>query len=555
MQALMLSRAALTAAALLLFTLCAAGQGTRPPAPAPSTFNIIGVVVQHRTNQRLKRVRVTILQNDHPDRQASLMTADDGRFRFTGVPLSKYTLMADLHGEQRTFQQDDFFSTGVVVGPALDSEHIVFPFPAPTSLSVKVIDEEGEPVRGVQVLLFTKRISAGWSHIELAGQNSTSPEGSSRFAHLEPGTYFAAASGRPWYAQDPMMNGQGEQAEASTELNVAYPITYYAATQDAEAAAPIHLAEGDKAQVQITLRAVPAMKISVDGVASNPDPMRGGQIMTVLEAVGPGGIRFPAMTSSYQSGSEWQMGGVAPGNYIVSVSQFGGGRGNNQSLGSARIAAAADAHVNASELTKTTVSGHVVLEGQPEAGNLAIRLVQPANGSNVFCPVARDGSFHCSAGGRQGGSLAPGLYQVRLARSEELFAKSIAVKGATYTGGLLDIREGTSADLAIVAAKGATKLNGIALAAGRPFSGAMVLLVPQDSGSDGGIPRDQSDSNGTFTLPDVHPGRYLLVAIDHGHNLEYHDPKTLQPYLTGAQTIQIPLAHDDLVRVNVQLRQ
>jgi len=542
------------ATGFLLFSLCAAGQGTRPSSPA-AKFNISGVVVQHQTNQPLKRARVTIMQNDHPDRQASLMTAEDGHFTFTGVPQGKYTLMAESHGEQRTFQQDDFFSTGTVTGPALDSEHIVFPFLAPTSLSVKVIDEEGEPVRGVQVLLFNKRVSAGWSHIELAGQNSTGPEGSSRFAHLEPGTYYAAASGRPWYAQDPVANAPGEDAEAAAELDVAYPITYYAATQNPEAAAPIRLAEGDKTQLQITLRAVPAMKISVDGISGNPDPAHGGQIMSVLEAIGPGGIRFPAMASSYESDGERQMRGVAPGNYVVSVSQFGAGPRGHQSLGSARVTASAEAHVNASELTRTTVSGHVVMEGRAEGADLAIRLVQPANGVNVFCPVGRDGSFRCSMRGQQGAGITPGLYQVRLARSEELYAKSIAVKGAAYASGLLDIREGTTADLSIVAAKGSTKLNGIALAAGRPFSGAMVLLVPQDSGSDGGIPRDQSDSDGTFTLPDVHPGKYLLVAIDHGHDFEYHNGKVLQPYLAGAQSVEIPLTHDDLVRVNVQQRQ
>ena len=87
--------------------------------------------MRHGSNQPLKRARVTITQTDHPDQQVSLMTAEDGRFTFTNVPQGKYTLAAEYRGLQRTFEQDDFFSTGIVTGPALDSEHIVFPVPRP----------------------------------------------------------------------------------------------------------------------------------------------------------------------------------------------------------------------------------------------------------------------------------------------------------------------------------------------------------------------------------------------------------------------------------------
>ena len=106
----------------------------------------------------------------------------------------------------------------------------------------------------------------------------------------------------------------------------------------------------------------------------------------------------------------------------------------------------------------------------------------------------------------------------------------------------------------VTAAPGLTKLDGIALRNGKPYPAAMVLLVPQPLNQGNGIPRDQSDSDGTFTLPDVHPGRYSLLAIDHGRDLEYHNPKVLAPYLAHAETIDLPSNGAAAVQVNVQPR-
>ena len=117
-----MSRPSIIAVALMCATLY--GQ-----TPSARKFVIAGMVVRDPSQQPVKGARVTITQNDHTERTASLVTGADGRFTFTDVPSAKYTLQAEVHGEQRTFEQDGMFSTGIVTGPALDSEHIVFRFP------------------------------------------------------------------------------------------------------------------------------------------------------------------------------------------------------------------------------------------------------------------------------------------------------------------------------------------------------------------------------------------------------------------------------------------
>ncbi len=85
-----------------------------------------------------------------------------------------------------------------------------------------------------------------------------------------------------------------------------------------------------------------------------------------------------------------------------------------------------------------------------------------------------------------------------------------------------------------------SSINGIALRDGKPIEGAMVLLVPQDVEDFGQlIRRDQSDSDGTFTLKMVPPGRYTIVAIEKGWELEWANPEVLRRYLSGGESVQV----------------
>ena len=116
------------------------------------------------------------------------------------------------------------------------------------------------------------------------------------------------------------------------------------------------------------------------------------------------------------------------------------------------------------------------------------------------------------------------------------------------------LAEGASIQMSLVAAKGLTRVNGIAMKDGKAFPGAIVLLLPQDSTGGAYMPRDQTDSDGTFTLNFAPPGRYALIAIDDGRGLAYRDASIIGPYLEQAQIVDLPLPPDASVKVNVQPR-
>jgi hypothetical protein len=95
-------------------------------------------------------------------------------------------------------------------------------------------------------------------------------------------------------------------------------------------------------------------------------------------------------------------------------------------------------------------------------------------------------------------------------------------------------------ELTIDASEGVGAITGTVLKADKPISGAMVVLVPQQIADNAPLfRRDQSDSDGTFILRDVVPGKYTAIAIQNGWDLEWGSPDVLRPYLASGIAVQI----------------
>jgi len=81
----------------------------------------------------------------------------------------------------------------------------------------------------------------------------------------------------------------------------------------------------------------------------------------------------------------------------------------------------------------------------------------------------------------------------------------------------------------------------------------MIVLAPRDlKGNPALFRRDQSDSDGSFALNFVVPGRYTLLAIEDGWDLEWADPAVLQRYIAGGESVQIAPNQETDVSVKVQ---
>jgi hypothetical protein len=99
---------------------------------------------------------------------------------------------------------------------------------------------------------------------------------------------------------------------------------------------------------------------------------------------------------------------------------------------------------------------------------------------------------------------------------------------------------GSSLQVTLSLVGGETTIEGVAQRSGKPFAGAMVVLVPKDPESNHEqFRRDQSDMDGTFSLLQVVPGSYTVIAIENGWDLDWSKPAILAQYIKLGQTIDV----------------
>jgi len=81
----------------------------------------------------------------------------------------------------------------------------------------------------------------------------------------------------------------------------------------------------------------------------------------------------------------------------------------------------------------------------------------------------------------------------------------------------------------------------------------MIVLVPHDIEHDSTlIRRDQSDSDGTFSLYNVLQGKYTVVAVRNEWDQPWLNPSVIQPLLKNGEVIDVTPQSRPNIKVNVQ---
>ncbi|MGC1907275.1 MAG: hypothetical protein WA715_25850 [Candidatus Acidiferrum sp.] len=112
---------------------------------------------------------------------------------------------------------------------------------------------------------------------------------------------------------------------------------------------------------------------------------------------------------------------------------------------------------------------------------------------------------------------------------------------------------GQNVELKIAAAMGSGLVTGVAMRDGKAADGVMVVLVPADIELAGNLLRvDQSDSDGSFNLAQVVPGRYTVVAIEDAWKAEWRSAEFLRRFLAWGRKVDV--GGEGKIRVNVEVQ-
>ncbi len=517
-----------------------------PVAKPP--FHVSGVVLRADTNVPVPRCHLSMRPEGQPGNRrrgafdANLYTAEadpQGRFFFNLPSEGSWQLSASGTGFRTQFYNEhESFSSAVVLRSGMPTPSLVFRLEPDSTLAGFVRDEAGEPVRNA---LLSLQIAA--PPLEIYGNRrqraTTDDRGHYEIAGISPGSYRLSVQAAPWYAA-------GAQARAGDPVfDVVYPTTWYPGVFDVDAAGAISLYKGEAKQIDFNLLPIPAGHLHFPDVSrTNPAAPLYGPTIEPIENGSVNGV----MTQVSGPSGQVEIGNLAPGLYRVIQPQADG----QVATSFVRVAAGANLSLSAASSASTAdVTVHV--QGEERSGRSRVNLTDVISGA----------VYNSASGGAFGLHRRPpqpeenaaadtlaerhlavpaGRYQVTLAGDPELYLTSLELKGKPVAGRIVTLPGGPVA-LTLNVAHGRAHVSGRASLAGKPVEGAMVLLVPTSFGQIGAIDllrRDQSNTDGSFELADIIPGDYILLAIDHGWAINWHDLSTLSPYLLKGTPLSLP---------------
>ena len=557
----------------LLVAVSVAGAAAQAHAPSnQKKYVISGTVVDSVHGGVLPEIEVSIREAEGDSPLRAVVTGDDGHFEFRDLPHGKYGLNAHGRGYvAQAFQEHGGYSTAIATGEGLKSEGLVFSLKPEASISGTLTDDYNEPVSQAQVMLFVTGLPGSPETVFERGQIMSDDAGHYRFGHLPEGKYYVVVSAQPWYARSArgdasafirqeqdsgnievdaessdseVQAAPGSAREATpipAELNVAYQTTYYPNVTDAEQATPLLVKSGDRALADFHLFAVPAAHLRFRGTP--PTAKRQSVFPSLQEHIF--GTTRNLFSVRVDPNGVAEFAGIAPGHYVLELPANGGASAQQVPLD-----ITGDMEIGSTKGMEptTTVTGIVQFDSGGAPGSQAyIRLINLRSGEDFGGVVSAKGGFKIEGGVR------PAAYNVSLLNMENYVVKSIAATGAKVNGHQIEIPQGSSVRLTVVLTKSLARIDGLALSNGKPASQTAIFLVPDDPAHNLSLfRRDQSDSDGTFTLRQVVPGNYTLISIAEGWDLEWTDPAVLKPYLAHGVKVRVDANQKYQLKVDVQ---
>lgn len=510
----------------------APGQAPGEANPAPSSFvgpyTIAGTVVNAITGEPVQRALVSVLSEGDQREVASVESDAEGHFAVERLAAGKYPLIAAKRGYARSYYDEHVdLNTAIVTGPDEDTTHLTFHLMPHAILHGVVTADGGDPVESARVILFEKRQFPGSDEpIHERESAMTDDTGAYEFGDLAPGDYLVAVLAQPWYALHNRNRASASGTDNNAQLDVAYPTTYFDSTTDEAAATPIALAGGSREEANLNLHAVPAIRLAVEAPRRADGRLARPELTQMIFGVAEG-VESVGFFDALQTGST-EFDGVAPGHYEMTA-------GDPQRVLELNAAQSSTVDLN-SGIGTVTVTGTVHRAGEAKGPAEAHLFLHPRgttpSHANLTATV-QNGQFHLEG-------VAPGVWTVTAEAggpypsiNRIVPVLSISTEGVTHTGNVLKVQDKSLNVTVILGEEGTARVDGFARKGGRGFAGAMILLVPKDPAMlQILVRRDQSDSDGSFSLRNVLPGAYTVVAIEDAWDLDWTRPEVVARYLS-----------------------
>jgi hypothetical protein len=497
-----------------------------PPAADANSFSLSGTVLNSVTGEPIRRAAVQVSGQNGK----MALTDAGGHFVLEGLAEGNVYLAAMKPG---FFGDEASNTTPAVVGK--DAPAVVLKLTPSGVISGRVTTKDEQPLEGFPIRIFEKQNVGGrllWA--DQPPQARTNDEGEYRVPGLKAGTYYVAVD----QSSGTVLSQKGiPNAREQVFTKIFFP-----SVSEMSAATPIEITPGEEFEANFTLSAEPVYRVSgsltgaAGGVATLTLERKSGDDSDFTQTLSVQNGKFDAKVpaGAYGVSAETSDGKdlVTPGGVLI--------RSDEPDLQlplSARV----------------TIPVEIVRE-QGGAGSERTVVVQIPGLILQLDSVSQIRRGGIVWGSLQGGGIpnvAPGKYRLQIKTSGGWWVKSARSEGVDLLSDDLPVvEEEKPAPIEITVRDGAGAISGTVTPAGDPLR-VLVLLVQRHGSRN--IVWETPVMQGNFTIPGVPPGDYAILALDGAVDLEYADPDILEPYLSDAEQVSVPLRGN--VTVNLGLTQ
>ncbi|MEZ5316514.1 MAG: carboxypeptidase-like regulatory domain-containing protein [Vicinamibacterales bacterium] len=585
------------------------GSAARAERPPAGTALLAGVVTGGTDSDApVRRAIVTLSAGDGSDAR-SLVTDDDGRFAFRGLPAGRYTLTADKPAYLRNSfgaRRPGRPGTSIALAEAqqLTGVRVVLPRGAVITGTLRLAT--GEPLADTQVVAIPIAQAEAGGRLVTAGEFTSDDRGVYRIFGLAPGDYLVGAlpsvgrgeievrarsydevvrelaqpGGRPALPA-------ARAAAAQEARMVGYTPTYYPGTPVASVATPVTVGLGEEREgVDIPIALIQMATISgvVTGVDGRPAPA----VTIAADAIGPplplSGLLGPRPSRPDRQG-RFTISNVPPGSYRITA--LGGGVTLNPdgslrsiSTGEQTDWAVASVQVSGDDIDGLalrlqpgmTFSGTLAAAGSgaaPDSWQGARISIEPVGRSTPGVPTSDSplsgvtvrSAITDEKGAFQVTGIQPGDYdvQVRLppAVGRDWTVRAITANGADLRDAPLTFEHGSIDDVTIAMTDQHSLVTGVlSSASGAPASDYFIVIFAADRGLwHPRSPRVQvvrPGDDGTFFARDLPAGDYRVAALTDVADDEWRSASFLEQLLPAS--IPIVVKDGETTRQDIRIK-
>jgi uncharacterized protein (DUF2141 family) len=393
------------------------------------------------------------------------------------------------------------------------------------------MDSDGTPISSMQIQCLQQNIVNGHRVRQPVGGSQTAEDGTFHVEGLRPGVYVVATQQQQLFPGHPARPGDSEIGR------LIYPLSFFPNAREVSSAQPITLRSGEKAEVDFTLSALRAFRVS--GTIA-PSTRR-----VFITAATADGIVVSGSPANPRNG-EWQLPAMAPGSWMLN---FQVQDSQNGSLSAEQAVTVSTADIqNLQVALQPMLSIPVTVAGTSSPAQLQVRLlpddaglwnrrqnmaiVQPSNPASLVIP-----------------NVAPGSYSVAI--------QAVGTAGAcvnTVSSGNLDLTRNSlliapgsqPAAIQVEVADNCGSIQGRVRLEKEGSPGVALLLPASHAVMPQTVPLA---SDGTFSFTQLGPGDYQVYALSDVEGLEYANPEALR----GINGEHVSLTPKQTASVNLEL--